>query len=107
MRSSCMLRCVWAAAVIAVLGKGVLLLVAESCRCELTVAAVGVAALHFCVLTLQCFTADDVICEKLQTAPLPDLKVKEVNLQSSEIRLGTLAHMLIGPQITICSKLYH
>ena len=82
-------------------------MVAESCRCELSVAAVGVAALQLCVLTLQCFMADDVICEKLQTAPLPDLKIKEVNLQSSEIRLGTLAYMLIGPQITICSKVYN
>ena len=75
-RSSCILRGVCAVV------KGVLLLIAESCRCELTVAAGYIAALQFCVLTLQCCMADDVICEKLQTAPLPDLKVKEVNLQS-------------------------
>lgn len=65
------------------LGKGVLLLLAERCCCELKVTAVAVAALQFCVMNLQCFVADDVVCEKLHTTPLPELKVKEVNLRSS------------------------
>jgi len=106
--SSCMLRCLCAAAVIAVLGKGVVLLVAERCCCEPNVTAVGVAALQFCVLTLQCFVADDVVCEKLHTTSLPDVKVKEVNLQSSENVLGTLATVLIGSQSSVVQlKLYH
>lgn len=43
------------------------------------------------MLTLQCFVADDVVCEKLHRTPVPELKVKEVNLQSSKTVLETLA----------------
>ena len=75
-----MLGCLCAAAVVAMLGKGVMLLLAERCCCELKVTA----ALKFCVMNLQCFVANDVVCEKLHTTPLPELKVKEVHLRSSD-----------------------
>lgn len=75
------------------LGKGVMLLLAERCWCELKVTA----ALKSCVMKLQCFVANDVVCEKLHTTPLPELKVKEVHLNAMSAAYHAAIFEVIWP----------